>query len=672
MKTSINEGLFTVWATSILCGALVVPIDFLLSLKAKSLSFVPAALLAFRSCGWYTLVVAVFTGTIFILLRILDRAKPGLFGKAVQQAIVIGTGVFITASFFLFNRFYNKFEALLVVQIIGGAAGLTSGWLGYLLLRSSARWDRLATRGRRTMAIGTLGIVVLFAISFPGLKGARRTDRSLAHGSNQSDRPNILLIVLDTVRADHLSLYGYERETTPFLEIMARESAVFDNAFAASPWTLPSHATLFTGLYPSQHNTHGEHFWLDDSYRTLAEILREAGYQTVCFSNNDYVSSFHNLVQGFERVWYKGSWTDDIRMLPHTFGGSLVAASDWFWKEVITRILIKVVENPASFSDYPNAALTNNGVSNWLRHGRDASRPFFMFINYMDAHMPYNPDDETARLFFDDTELKATYDIRLRFPPLEYWLDLSKGQYSQREIIFMTKLYDACIRYLDGELSRLYRALKNQGILDKTLIIITSDHGEYLGTRNRLAHGLGLHEELLHIPLIARYPTLFTPAARYDTVVTHVDITETILSFTETADRPEAWPETQVLYDLEKNRRSNVYAESRFPLNLLINAPLRQDHSHLFVEQKAIRDRFHQFTWKSRGTPEFYDLAADPLQIKNLYSLSNREAQVMGESLSEWAQALCPAASAVTQESETSEKVRLELRDRLRALGYTN
>jgi arylsulfatase A-like enzyme len=329
------------------------------------------------------------------------------------------------------------------------------------------------------------------------------------------------------------------------------------------------------------------------------------------------------------------------------------------------------VENPASIWDSPTAAVTNQALSEWFGNERNPSRPFFVFVNYMDAHFPYNPDDDTARLFLDENELKTSYKLELRFPPIEYLLDISKAGYEENDIQVITKLYDACIRYLDSELANLFQKLEKLGVLDETLIIITSDHGEYLGTRNRLAHGLGLDQEVLQVPLLVRYPPLFKAGSDHDTVVTHVDIPATILSVAQINKRSENAPGTQLLFDVDKGSRTNVYAEFRFPLHLLVTADLREDNSRYFMEQKTIRTQTHQLIWKSRGTPEFYNLIDDPLQVNNVYSHEDMIAQAMQKELGHWRESLQNFIPSSQQVPAVSDKERLELIDRLRALGYT-
>jgi arylsulfatase A-like enzyme len=569
----------------------------------------------------------------------------------------------------LFVRYYDKFKALVVAEVTGSILLMSIVVILYRLLKSGDRSIKLAALTPGIPVMGMLVIAVLFGISFAGsgTKGESKPDS----GAAESGRPNVLLIVMDTVRADHLSLYGYHRKTTPFLEKFAEESVVFSNAVAPAPWTLPSHASLFTGLYPSQHNTHGEHFWLDSSFRTLAEMLHDNGYQTISFSNNDYITPYHNMVQGFERTWFKGSWTDEPTLPPHSSGGSIVAFFDWAVKVIRTEILAKVIKNPASIWDYPKAETTNKAVMEWLNNEREDSRPFFIFINYMDAHFPYDPDDRTASLFLDEEKLKSSYSLKLRFPPVEHMIDMAKGGYTESDVRIMTSLYDACIRYLDGELEKLYENMKKSGLNDKTLIIITSDHGEYLGTRNRLGHGLGLHEEVLHVPMIARFPGLFRVGSHVNHIVSLIDIPETILSFANIKERPKGIPDTQRMFDLREDPGRYVFAESRFPLNLLIGASLLDDNSALFVEQKTIRSLTGQFIWKSRGPYEFYDVAMDPAEEHDVYSPNNRRAEEMNRELVRWRDSLY-ISERKQQDVKILKEDNHELIDKLKAVGYIN
>lgn len=670
MVEKINNAFFTIWPVSVFYGLLVIPVELFVFIKSNSTGFIPMVLMISQSCGLIMIMVAIFESIVFWWLKVFNRVKPNLLNTTLQRAIMIGSGIFVPLFFVLFDKFYNKFAVLVVLEIIGTICALIITIVAFILMKSRFGSRRLTFLRPILLIIITITIAILTGISFSvdGSKMAAKDQGRISSSINS--RPNILLIAMDTVRADHLSLYGYPKETTPFLKKMAQESAVFGNAYTTSPWTLPAHASLFTGLYPSQHNTHAEHFWLDDFYLTLAEMLNDAGYQTVCFSNNDYISSYHNLVQGFDDCWYKGDWIDNRKVVAKGLGKSIISTFSWFWNLFQIHIMERVIKNPASIWDYPTAAVTNKAILEWLNYGYDRSKPFFIFVNYMDAHAPYNPDEETARLFMNEKDLSSSYRKELRFPPVEYCLDLSKGGYTENDISVINALYDADIRYLDGELERFFDKFKNIGFYDETMIIITSDHGEYLGTRNRLAHGLGLHNEVLHVPLIIRYPSLFMPGSSYDDIVTIIDITGTILSFAGIKDRPAGMIETRVLFDLKENSYRSIFSEFRFPLHLLINSSLRNDNSKLFVEQKAIYNKTHKLIWKSRGNPEFYNLLSDPLETNNIYSKDNEKAKTMEEQLADWFDSICNVPPVITEGINIKRKDALELIDRLRAIGY--
>jgi arylsulfatase A-like enzyme len=664
IKIRTSADLVTAWATAVIYGITAGLLDFLQAALFHGLSLRWASVVGFRAAGLIFIIVGVFALAVLCLLKAL--AKRGWVSPQFGVAIVIGSGVFPVALIGFFERSLNGYEALIKAELIGGAAILIAAAISSRALRTTQPPKRLFVLSPRFCLISTLLILPLFA--FSTLARWQASPGPARAGPKKSSGPNIMLVIIDSARADHFSVYGYRYRTSPFLESLAVESTVFDNAIAASPWTLPSHASIFTGLYPGQHNTHAEHFWLNDSYRTTAEILADHGYQTVMFSNNDYVSQITNLVQGFER--YKGRWTDDARYYGQGIGRAFDLLLASFWSEWNDRFLSKLVKNPADALDYPTAAVTNSAIRDWLEKDRDKERPFFLCVNYMDVHFPYNPRDETAKLFLDKAALGRSYGLKLRRPPVEYSLDVSKGQYSLEELRIINGLYDADIYSFDAELERLCANLRSLGVYDQTAIIITSDHGEYLGTHNRLAHGLGLNEEVLRIPLLARYPGIFAAGKRVSSMVTHVDLFETVLALAKIEERPSGMPKTQKLFSMPEDGDRYVFSECRFPLHVLVSQSLREDNSRLLVEQKAIRDRTHKLIWKSRGAPEFFDLSNDPFELKNLYTEENEKIQVMSRELFKWMKSDIPSIENRRENKRRLPKDDTRLIEQMRALGY--
>jgi arylsulfatase A-like enzyme len=665
---AMRRGVLAAWGTALIYGIATGLADFFRAALFREVNLWSACLVGFRSTGLISLLVGMFAVAVLCLLWLLNRTKLCLVSQRFEAATVIGSGVFAIAFVLFFERSLNGYEALVKAALIVGVGFLAGAALPSKALPSSQSADRLFAVLPKFCVVGTLAILPLFGFSIGASWHPMSTPAAVL--PKKAAGPNIVLVIIDSGRADRFSLYGYRKKTSPFLEDLAAESTVFNNAIAAAPWTLPSHASIFTGLYPGQHNTHAEHFWLDNGYRTMAEILADNGYQTVMFSNNDYVSQSTNLVQGFERCWYKGHWTDDARYYGQSMGGAVDSFLQSFWSEWNDRILAKMVKNPADALDYPSAAVTNKAIEEWLTRGRDAKRPFFLCVNYMDVHFPYNPSDEIARLFLDEATLKRSYALRLRRPPVEYFLDVSKGRYSAEELRIIGALYDADVRSLDAELEKLCAKLRALGLFDRTALIITSDHGEYLGTHNRMAHGLGLHEEVLRIPLLARYPGVFAPGKRITSVVTTPDLFDTVLALAKVTERPAGMAPTQKLFSMSEDDSRYAFSEFRFPLHVLVTATLRDDNSALCTEGKAIRDRTHKLIWKARGDPEFFDLVNDPFELKSLYSKENEKIQAMQQELFKWMSSDVPQQKARHEEKDHATRENQRLIEQMRTLGY--
>ncbi|MCP4680532.1 MAG: sulfatase-like hydrolase/transferase, partial [Deltaproteobacteria bacterium] len=251
-------------------------------------------------------------------------------------------------------------------------------------------------------------------------------------------RHNVLWIVLDTVRADHMSCYGYERHTTPFLEDWARQAIVFDHAVADGIWTLPSHASMFTGLSTREHGVHANHTWLDDGITTVADVLTANGFTTASFSNNHLIARHTNLAKGFEECCVMGHARRMSRFsLEHL-------CESWG----ITPMF------PWLDGDF-GAALTNHVISNWLDERTDEKRPFFLFVNYMDAHLPYRVPKRYRRMFMTEPQVHRSYDLRQSvfgnlLVSLTKRFNIEGGEFitePDREVV--KKQYSAAIRYLD-------------------------------------------------------------------------------------------------------------------------------------------------------------------------------------------------------------------------------
>jgi arylsulfatase A-like enzyme len=309
---------------------------------------------------------------------------------------------------------------------------------------------------------------------------------------------NVLVIVWDTVRAANTSLHGYPRKTTPNLEGLAARGARFDLAFATSSWTLPSHASLFTGRWPHELGVD----WkspLRPDVTTLAGYLSGRGYDTAGFvANLDYCSRETGLARGFAH------YEDYPINVYDTFDryvalGHRTELPAWGW--ILHTILEKVTGRspalvPRAMEHAKGAEDVDRAFLDWLSWQRGRSRPFFAFLNYNDAHSPYEvPDRSTQGFGLRPTTL---HDRLTLFG----WNKVAKATLSRNDVRMAADLYDDCIAHLDRRLGILLDELGRRGVLDDTLVIVTADHGEHLGDHLLFFHGCSLYRQLVQVPLV--------------------------------------------------------------------------------------------------------------------------------------------------------------------------
>ena len=458
-------------------------------------------------------------------------------------------------------------------------------------------------------------------------------------------RPNIILISLDTVRADHLSVYGYPRNTTPHLKEFASESTLFTRAVSSSDMTLPSHASMFTGLYPSQHGAHfsAEHRMgapLDSRFVTLAERLHNKGFWTAgVVANGGYLSIAFGLNRGFA---YWDQRLPSIKLAPVPEQYLRARIRNLAARFLPTSELDRVARSGAEINQAVFAALG--------KRPRDG-RAFFLFINYMDAHVPYMPPAPYDTMFpgkdrrFTESRYIATY------------LDVIAHDHkiSDHARDHLVSQYDGGIAYLDGQLASLFNRLKADGLYENSLIIVTADHGEALGERNCMDHGgMSLYEDQIHVPLLIKYPNS-RESAVIAQPVTSVDILPTILGAAG-LPVPKDIPGQGLRSPLAEDRQ--VISES-FPGGRAYYTNItRFDRMYQSVISAALK-----YIVPSTGAPELYDIRQDPGESHNLYNPDNLQSRDMAEQLIAWNR-------TVRQHSHAPVKIDRETMERLRSLGY--
>jgi arylsulfatase A-like enzyme len=357
----------------------------------------------------------------------------------------------------------------------------------------------------------TPGLIALLALVAAGSYGrqALAERRSLAQlPPIRADAPNILLIALDTVRAQNLGLYGYHRASSPFLDGLAQEAVSFERAFSTAPWTLPSHASMFTGRWHHELSVQWQRP-LDQKYPTLAEALSEQGYYTAGFVANTLNCGYEfGLNRGFAHY-------EDYRISPAQIlaSTSLVRYGEAKFKRFIgpNRMLLP-----------KTARIVNDSFLRWLTHHTD--RPFFVFLNYMDAHEPYQPPKPFRNRFGSPEQRSNPYVV-----PFRDW--------SPEEIQAEIDAYDGAIAYLDAQLERLFVSLEQNGSLQNTLVIITSDHGEEFGEHQVFGHGNSLYSQAIHVPLVIFHPAKTPQGMTIPEAVSLRDLPATVLDLIEAPDR---------------------------------------------------------------------------------------------------------------------------------------
>jgi len=410
-------------------------------------------------------------------------------------------------------------------------------------------------------------------------------------------KPNILIFVMDTQRVDNLGCYGYDKQTTPNIDKIAEEGTVFLNNITPAVWTLPSHASLFTGLYQYTHGAGVFHDYLSSSHSTIAETLNLMGYRTVGFFANMWASQSNKGFREFFLVHERSS--EDPKGSLHRI-----------------RHAIK-----------------------WIEENYTGSTPFFMFIQCMEPHLPCWPPSPFRERFLmkgvrEEEAIKVNQDPNL--------VRSGKVRMKDRDWAIIASLYDGETATLDSRIGILYEHLKQKDILDDTLFIITSDHGDmhgehyYLGNHHQLmGHHLCVYEELIHVPLIVRYPEKFPPGKRVENLTQTLDIFPTISEILgiEVKDLQGYSLLSSLTERPKRNFTLTEYQKSLLMADRNMNVDPDFDFRVFNRWLKAYREGKYKYIWASDGRDELYDLEKDPKEKENLASLMPQKVKEMKDKL---------------------------------------
>lgn len=458
-----------------------------------------------------------------------------------------------------------------------------------------------------------------------------------------SKLPNIVIIVCDTLGAKHMSLYGYQRRTTPNLERLVEidNFTPFTRCFSPAPWTVPAHASLLTGLYPSEHNCDGSNIFLDQQFYTLPELLQTLEYKTIGISSNALVSTLFGYGKGFDEfhetwnIFEEGQSEKDIVInFLHKKDTEKIKFLFKSLRHFNLKPLVKVAINGANKK---LRSVSNNSLHSTIKslkicesvftQHQDSTKPFFLFVNLMQTHDKYNPPQK-----FRNNFVKYNGLLERRHHRESEYVHYAEKPFEEEYLEYMKGLYDEEILCLDNMLNELYEKLKTSGVHNNTFFIITSDHGELFGEHGHIHHLFTTYNELIHIPLIVRYPEVFGKDAINSNIVQLHDIFSTIMDLT---DAPYPKPESSVSFIDSTDKRSFAVSQlldvgfkidaciERNPQFDITNFPYRN------TEISIIGDNMRKLTKRTNGFEGFYDLNNDFNEMNNL--INKEEASSISE-----------------------------------------
>ncbi len=442
---------------------------------------------------------------------------------------------------------------------------------------------------------------------------------------------NVLLICLDTLRADRLGSYGNTLGLTPNIDKLAREGTVFEHGYAQFPNTLASHATMFTGYYPTQHGLlPGTIAGISADELTLARIFADNGYRTVAYTEDAYVGSSFGFGAGFDQ-FHDGPETNAKEQFPG------------------------------------HAAETFARASKWLRERPDT--PFFMFLHTYEVHAPYLPDRGRIKVVQQRAGFNYGGKFKFKFESL-FELSYNRGRLklTYEDLQQISYLYDAEVMKLDEEVGRFRNLLERLGILDSTLVVIVSDHGEEFSEHRFLGHGETLHAQALHVPMIMRLPGSVAAGMKVGSRVGLIDLAPTLAELSGIDSPMKQRPARSLLPLMTGANRGERRVFSQ------LNAS-RGSCKHWKVgdfktcpyDGVALRDDTHTYIRAEvSGDEELYDTKLDPQELHNL------AAEAPAHLLADYAQVVARFRESLAEGSLTSVPIEVDrsTEDKLKALGY--
>ena len=534
---------------------------------------------------WYeTLWISpIFDLLLFLLIGVAFVILARITNRTWVHKLLVFVLIFLAIFDWLYIVLAGRISIIALIVLTAGLSLQLSRWFFKyeksvdVFIRTSTLW------------LGTI-IILIFIVLQGGNWLLEKTAISNLAKSDGS-KPNVLLIVADTLRADHLGSYGYSRSTSPNIDRLAQEGVVFDSAIAPSSWTQPTHASILTGLYTYQHNA--ELHPLTKEYRTLPEVLYENGYMTGAFSAN---LLFFTRRQGFGRGFlrFEDNFHTIADMAANTLYGYLF---DYY-------VLRKVIKYEGVISR-KLAEDINQSALRWIDKNPDKS--FFLMLNYFDVHDPYLPP-QPYRNYYSQIENPGGL--------INSYLERLYPEMTDDQLQSEIDAYDGAINYVDDQIGVLLEELQKRGILENTIVVFTSDHGESFGEHGLLQHSASLYIQEIHVPLIIWWPGKVPSGTRVEFPISISAIEGTIMELTNIGNQSS--DESKSLVPLWENTNGPP-KEFKYPISEIAQFPgaSPQNPSTHGAMKAVLSEDWHYISHEQFGV-EVYDRASDPHENLNL------------------------------------------------------
>lgn len=552
-----------------------------------------------RAVWFETLWIAPLVDlAIFFLVGVLLALAGWVFPQKYINTVVWFTNVFLAVfawiSIILFGRI--SVEAIIILS-----AGISAQVFNKIIKNVNSVSSK-TQKSLPWLASLTIGLVVV--IQGGGWLNEKIQTSRLP--DNITEPPNVIVIVIDTLRADHLSSYGYRRNTSPFIDDLAKEGVLFENAISASSWTQPAHASMLTGHYTYEHQAETKP--LDDTYPTIGEVMKTNGYRTGAFSAN---TLFFTRRQGFGRGFLH--FEDNYKSVPDIFLNSSMYGFLFDFYGLRKVLKYEGVPTRVIASDINESVLT------WI--DLDTDSPFFVFMNYFDVHDPYTPP-EPYRSRFSTVQNPGGL--------INGFVDRYRPTLSPEQLQSEIDAYDGAISYVDDQIESLFDELNQRGLLKNTVVFITADHGESLGEHDILQHGASLYLQEIHVPLIVWGPNHVPSAQSIGVPVSTTSLPVTILSLINAVHNPFPEPSLTLLMQDDAAREDWIS-----PISEVAQYPgaAEQNPSTHGAMKSVIGDN-EQYIVHEKFGEELYNWRADPQETNNL--ISDPPSQVIVEMFREY------------------------------------